>query len=83
MTAVDGEGRADQGSRVAITDDRWTALTMIVGAVDERSADGRPVHQDEGFDGRDVVGFGVRLRGVGTAVPGIQHRRLHRAARRA
>jgi hypothetical protein len=45
---------------VVITDDRWTALMMIVGAVDEPSAGGRPVRQDEGFDGRDVVTNGVR-----------------------
>lgn len=42
MITVDAEGRVDEGSRVAITDDRWTALTMVVGAVDEPSADGRP-----------------------------------------
>lgn len=60
MVAMDGEWRADHGSRVAITDDRWTALTMEVGEVDEPSADGCPVRQDEGFDRDDVATFGVR-----------------------
>lgn len=69
MVAVDGEDRADLGARVAVTDDRWTALTMVVGAVDEPSADGRPVRQDDGFDGRDVASFGVRLRAASGALP--------------
>jgi len=69
LVAVDGEDRADLGARVAIADDRWTALTMVVGAVDEPSADGRPVRQDGGFDGRDVVTFGIRLRVTSGALP--------------
>lgn len=69
ITAVDGDGRRDQGVRVVVTEDRWAALTMIVGAVDEPSADGRPVRKDEGFDGRDVVGFGVRLRAASGQLP--------------
>jgi hypothetical protein len=69
MVVVDGEDRADLGPRVAVTADRWTALTMIVGAVEEPSADGRPVRQDDGFDGRNVVTFGIRLRAASGALP--------------
>jgi hypothetical protein len=69
MIAVDREERADHGSRVAIADDRWTALTMVVGAVDEPSADGRPVRQDDGFDDDAVVTFGVRLRAATGELP--------------